>query len=300
VRPDLIFLNMPVFESSGTRQRWGAIGNHINALAGVNGISGLESDPPFGLGPLYPDFSGNPFHAAAAILSALVERDRGAGAQMIEVSQYESTISILGPALMLQSATGRNPARRGSRSDRSCPHNVYPAAGEDQWIAVEVATDGQWLTLCRVLDNDAWSGDPRFATIDARRSNEEALDELIAAQTAFYSASELAGRLQTAGIGASPVNHLGDLLADPWYPRRVLHRVERPRRLPLHDSQRADTPFRPQTTGLPFANARRAHRRGAARSVRNGAAGDRRALHGGRTRLTRRIGCREGGPTAGC
>ena len=217
VRPDLIFLNMPVFESSGTRQRWGAIGNHINALAGVNGISGLESDPPFGLGPLYPDFSGNPFHAAAAILSALVERDRGAGAQMIEVSQYESTISILGPALMLQSATGRNPARRGSRSDRSCPHNVYPAAGEDQWIAVEVATDGQWLTLCRVLDNEAWSGDPRFATIDARRSNEEALDELIAAQTAFYSASELAGRLQTAGIGASPVNHLGDLLADPWY-----------------------------------------------------------------------------------
>ena len=80
-----------------------------------------------------------------------------------------------------------------------------------------MATDGQWLTLCRVLDNEAWSGDPRFATIDARRSNEEALDELIAAQTAFYSASELAGRLQTAGIGASPVNHLGDLLADPWY-----------------------------------------------------------------------------------
>jgi benzylsuccinate CoA-transferase BbsF subunit len=217
VRPDLIFLNMPVFESSGPRQRWGAIGNHINALGGVNGISGSESDPPFGLGPLYPDFSGNPFHAAAAIISALIERDHGSGAQMIEVSQYESTISMLGPALMQQAATGRNPARRGSHSDRACPHNVYPAAGEDQWIALEVKTDDQWQALCRVLHEDAWSGDPRFATIDARRSNEEALDELIAAQTAFYSASELAGRLQTAGIGASPVNHIDDLLADPWY-----------------------------------------------------------------------------------
>src|SRR6185437_16106369 len=54
LRPDLIMLNMPVFESAGPRQRWGAIGNHINGLAGINGISGLADDPPFGLGPLYP------------------------------------------------------------------------------------------------------------------------------------------------------------------------------------------------------------------------------------------------------
>jgi len=217
VRPDLIFLNMPVFESSGPRQRWGAIGNHINALGGVNGISGSESDPPFGLGPLYPDFSGNPFHAAAAIISALIERDRGSGAQMIEVSQYESTISLLGPALMQQAATGRNPARRGSRSDRSCPHNVYPAAGEDRWIAIDVSTEAQWEALCRSLDQDAWRCDARFATLDGRRANEDALDELIASQTVHFTAPELGGRLQTAGVRASPVNHLDDLLADPWY-----------------------------------------------------------------------------------
>lgn len=129
VRPDIIMLNMPVFESQGERRRWGGIGTHINGLAGISAISGYEGDPPFGLGPLYPDFSGNPFHATSAIIAALIERDRGAGAQFIEVSQYESTASLLGPALLQFSVAGAEPPRRGSRSDRACPHGVF-AAGD--------------------------------------------------------------------------------------------------------------------------------------------------------------------------
>jgi benzylsuccinate CoA-transferase BbsF subunit len=248
VRPDLIFLNMPVFESTGPRRRWGGIGTHVNALAGINAISGFAEDPPFGLGPLYPDFSGNPFHAAAAVLSALINRDRGAGAQLIEVSQYESTASILGPALLQHAVTGANPLRMGNRSDRAWPHNVYPcrprppqdprrttgdsgdepagrsaapplpgSAGDDRWIAIAVATEAEWAGLCRVLGRAEWRADSRFATPGQRRAHEDALDAAIAAETACWSAEELAARLQEAGVPAAPVNHLGDLLADPWY-----------------------------------------------------------------------------------
>ncbi len=132
VRPDIIVLNMPVFESQGERRRWGGIGTHINGLAGISSISGYEGDPPFGLGPLYPDFSGNPFHATSAIIAALIERDRGAGAQFIEVSQYESTASLLGPALLHYSVAGVEPPRHGSRSDRACPHGVYRVGNREQ------------------------------------------------------------------------------------------------------------------------------------------------------------------------
>jgi benzylsuccinate CoA-transferase BbsF subunit len=238
VRPDLIFLNMPVFESAGPRARWGGIGTHINALAGINAISGFPDDPPFGLGPLYPDFSGNPFHAAAAILSALINRDRGAGAQLIEVSQYESTASILGPALLHHAATGHNPPRIGNHSERACPHNVYPCAprsptasppaggavsdadssarlravshisttaGDDRWCAIAVSTDTHWSALCAVLDRRGWLTDPRFATAAQRRPHEQALDALIASETARWTADELAARLRAAGVPAAPV-----------------------------------------------------------------------------------------------
>lgn len=234
--PDLIFLNMPVFESAGPRARWGGIGTHINALAGINAVSGFAEDPPFGLGPLYPDFSGNPFHAASAILSALINRDRGAGAQLIEVSQFESTASILGPALLQVSATGAGPERAGNRSTRACPHNVYPCrprppadprgdgfpppavtAGNDRWCAIAVSNEAEWNGLCRVLGHREWPADPRFASPVQRRAHEDALDAAIATETARWTAEDLAAKLQAAGVPAAPVNHLGDLLADRWY-----------------------------------------------------------------------------------
>ncbi len=217
VRPNLVFVNMPVFEGAGERRRWGGIGTHINALAGINGISGFAEDPPFGLGPLYPDFSGNPYHAMAAVLAALINRDRGAGGQLIEMRQYESTVSILGPALLQFSATGEEPRRIGNRSERASPHNVYPCAGNDRWCAIAVSSESEWTALCAALGRSAWANDPRFTSMDGRRANEDALDALIAAETATWQAEDLAERLQRAGVPAAPVNHLGDLLADPWY-----------------------------------------------------------------------------------
>jgi benzylsuccinate CoA-transferase BbsF subunit len=241
VQPNLIFLNMPVFESSGERQRWTGIGSHINALAGINGISGFADEPPFGLGPLYPDFSGNPFHLTAAILAALLDRDRGAGAQFIEVSQYESTASLLGTALLRQVVAGEAPARTGNHSDRACPHSVYPCQGtpwagatvqrsgpgagpppspgpdDDRWCAIEVHSDEEWGALCRALGREEWLRDPRFATFGSRKSHEDALDALIAAETRGRTAEDLAARLQSVGVAAAPVNRIDHVLADPWY-----------------------------------------------------------------------------------
>jgi len=227
-RPNLIFLTMPVFESVGPRQRWGGIGSHINALAGINALSGYAAEPPFGIGPLYPDFSGNPFHANAAVLAALLNRDRGAGAQHIEVSQYESTVSILGPALLQQAVSGEGPRREGNHSARACPHNVYPCAGEDRWIALEVTDDAEFDALCAVLDRDAWCRDARFASPASRRAHEDALDALIGAATADADARALAERLQAAGVAAAPVNQLDDLLADPWYRAEYFSEVRGP------------------------------------------------------------------------
>jgi benzylsuccinate CoA-transferase BbsF subunit len=227
VNPRLIYLNMPVFESAGPRARWTGIGTHLNAMSGINGLSGFPDDPPFGLGPLYPDFSGNPNHAMAAVLAALLARDRGAGAQFIELSQYESTASLLGPALVEYSVTGANPPRLGNRSRRAWPHNVYrcrdadtdgdPALPTDRWCAIAVETDGQWTALCDVLGRTVWAADARFATADGRRQHEDALDALIAETARGWDAEALADALQARGVQAAPVLHLADVLADPWY-----------------------------------------------------------------------------------
>jgi benzylsuccinate CoA-transferase BbsF subunit len=228
VQPNLIFLNMPVFEGAGERRRWGGIGTHINALAGINGISGFPEDPPFGLGTLYPDFSGNPFHAMAAVLSALINRDRGAGPQQIELSQFESTASLLGPALLQYAVTGAGPPRTGNHSDRHCPHNVYPCDGDDRWCAIAVNTDAEWAALCTALDRPDWLHDPRFSSVAGRLAHEESLDRLLEEETRRWTRQDLIARLQQAGVPAAPVNDLGDLLADPWYRAQYFSEINGP------------------------------------------------------------------------
>jgi benzylsuccinate CoA-transferase BbsF subunit len=254
VRPDLIFLNMPVFESTGPRRRWTGIGTHINGLAGVNGISGFEEDPPFGLGPLYPDFSGNPFHATSAIMAALIERERGAGAQFVEVSQYESTVSILGPALLQQAATGAGPRREGNRSPRACPHNTYPCrshAGpwrEAQGRASQTSSGGPWRDdailatrspqgrASQTSDDDRWIaidcqtdaqwttlarliGRPDWAetmaTAAQRVEKRREIDAAIAAWTRTREHIALMDELQGLGVPAGAVLSGPELLADP-------------------------------------------------------------------------------------
>ena len=50
-----------------------------------------------------------------------------------------------------------------------------------------------------------------------RRANEEALDGLLAGETAHYTVDDLVARLRAAGVPAAPVNRLDHVLADPWY-----------------------------------------------------------------------------------
>jgi crotonobetainyl-CoA:carnitine CoA-transferase CaiB-like acyl-CoA transferase len=217
VKKDIIFMSMPVFDSKGPRRRWGGVGSDVAAISGINSISGFEGTPLHGLGLHYPDFGSNPFHAQAAILSALVSRERFKEAQFIEVSQYESTVSLLGPALVTYFANGAEPKRLGNRSDRYCPHNTYRCQGTDQWCAISASNEQEWRSLCLALGHEEWLSDPRFATLEARRLNEDALDQAIGEAVGGWDARQLALHLQHAKVPAAPMNHVGDLLADPWY-----------------------------------------------------------------------------------
>jgi crotonobetainyl-CoA:carnitine CoA-transferase CaiB-like acyl-CoA transferase len=59
------------------------------------------------------------------------------------------------------------------------------------------------------------TNDPRFASLAARKENEDALEELVTAWTQTCSAEEATQRLQQAGIPAYPSLDGRDILANP-------------------------------------------------------------------------------------
>ncbi|PII37717.1 hypothetical protein T190_31835 [Sinorhizobium meliloti CCBAU 01290] len=176
---------------------------------------GYPGGQPEVTGPSYLDPIGG-FNAAAAILTALIHRQRSGEGQYVEVPQVEAAMHLIGPEILLASETGQDPAPDGNRVSFASPHDAFPARGEDQWIVIAALDEGQWQSLCRTMGRPELSADPRFFDLERRRVNEDELTRLIAAWTAGEDKHELAARLQAAGVAAAPVQTPRDLAEDPY------------------------------------------------------------------------------------
>ncbi|MFJ4465946.1 CaiB/BaiF CoA transferase family protein [Streptomyces sp. NPDC089424] len=214
VRPDVVYLDMPMQGNAGPHRDFRGYGLTIAAAGGLLGLTGHSGRPPVGTGTNYPDHVPNPLHAAVAVLAALRRRRRTGEGQYVELAQLESTVNVVGPAL-LAAAAGLPAGRRGNEDTVAAPHGVYPCAGEDRWCAVSVSTDRQWTALTRTLGDPPWASRPDLATAEGRRAARQELEGFMASATATRQAGELADALTAAGVPAAAVSDAEQVLADP-------------------------------------------------------------------------------------
>jgi crotonobetainyl-CoA:carnitine CoA-transferase CaiB-like acyl-CoA transferase len=205
VRPDIIVVEMPAFGVRGPMSHATAIGPTMEMAAGMAGMIGYPGGPPTVTGPTYPDPIGA-FHGAAGVLTALMHRQRTGQGQHVEVAQVEAAMHYIGEHILRALDTGEAPAPQGNCVEDAAPHDAYPAAGEDEWIAIAVTSDAAFAALCRTIGMPALATDPRFATFVERNCNQNKLHEPIANWTSTRDKHAAAATLQEAGVAAAPVN----------------------------------------------------------------------------------------------
>ncbi|MBM4421443.1 MAG: CoA transferase, partial [Chloroflexi bacterium] len=228
LNPRAIVVNMPSMESHGPRSNWRGFGDMFVAVAGLKSVSGHPGEPPLPWGHQYADFSSNPFHAAIAVMAALHERERSGDGQFIELSQYESTVALMGPSVLALGATGQAPRPPGNADPEAAPHNFYRCAGEDAWCAIAVFTDEQWRALATFSGLPALA-DPAYASAAGRRSALAAIDEAVEGWTRRWDRQTLAAELQTRGIPAGPYQTVPEMVQDdPTLGRHHFVEVEHP------------------------------------------------------------------------
>lgn len=228
--PSVIYLTMPMQGADGPHAAFTGFGSTISALSGLVSLSGLADRLPVGTGTHFPDHVPNPGHALVAVLAALIHRAQTGEGQAIEVSQLESTINIIGPAVVAASLRGAEEPRSGNRAAGISPRGVFPCRGDDEWCAISCRTDMAWRSTATVLGHPEWVSDPRFATLLQRKRHEDALEALIREVTRSWDRAELAASLRRAGVPAAAVSSSRDVLDDPdlvsrGYWRRVDHPV---------------------------------------------------------------------------
>jgi len=212
VRPDIVYVSNCGFGHTGPYVKFKSWGPIVQAMSGLTFASGLRDQPPAGWGYSYMDHTGA-YYMAMALLMALYHRERTGEGQWIDLAMTEAGTTLNGPALLDYTVNGRPLRREGmpdsnrSQSPRMAPHGIYPARGEDAWVAISCRDDADWRALREVVGEggEDWTGDGRFADLDGRIASQDSLDERLAAWTSRREKFDVEARLQAAGVPAAAV-----------------------------------------------------------------------------------------------
>ncbi|MGW6403712.1 CoA transferase [Streptomyces sp. NPDC055134] len=209
LNPDVILVSMAGVGQTGP---WRKAVTFADTLAAMSGLASETRDPggppqglTFGLGDMVA--------ANAAVLATLDLLAQGRGGH-VDLSQLEAMAATMGPAALESVLAGSRPedprtAAYPNRSAHAVPHGVYPAAGEDRWVAVSVTDEAQWRTLNALVELPCHDAD-----LAGRRAHEDEIDAALASWTRDQDARKLAALLQEAGVPAVVVATGEDLVVD--------------------------------------------------------------------------------------
>jgi len=208
IKPDVIMMSSALMGQTGPWHDSPGYGDQLSAISGLHEISGWPDRIPGEIG-YYTDFIAPRFNALT-ILAALDYRRRTGKGQYLDIAQHQGGVQFVAPSILDNGVNSRVATRQGNDDEYSAPHGSYPCKGEDRWCVIAISTDEEWQSFCEVIGSPDWTRDPRFASLESRKANREALDELVASWTRNETDEDAMTKLQEAGVPAGRINDARD------------------------------------------------------------------------------------------
>jgi itaconate CoA-transferase len=190
----------------------------VQAESGMASITGTEHAPGR-IGVSATDI-GTGMYAHAAILEALIAREKTGEGRAISVSLFSSMAEWMTVPLLAKDYADYDWPRLGLTHPMIAPYGVYPSADRVP-LLISIQNDREFTRLCEgVLDRPGLDKDPNFATNQARNARREETNRIVSARFAARKFDDLAARLDAAQIAWARVSTVSDLSSHPQI-RRV-------------------------------------------------------------------------------
>lgn len=208
IKPDLIYLSASGLGRTGPESTAVAYGTLLQCYAGFAALNGHADRPPrVGMAWLDPMCA---LKLAFIVAAALWRRKRDGSGVRVDFSMIEAMLwTMAAPLLDVQ--LGNEPHARGNHSTSCAPHGVYPANGDDAWLAIAVRSDAEWRKLCVVVPELSEHAQLDF---NARVTQCADIDARLARWCASADAAALHSLLIDAGVPSSPLANPNDLFAN--------------------------------------------------------------------------------------
>jgi crotonobetainyl-CoA:carnitine CoA-transferase CaiB-like acyl-CoA transferase len=212
LNPRLIYCSISGYGQTGPVAELPGYDAVIQGEAGIMDMTGFPDGAPTRVGVAITDYLAG-LYAAQGILLALTDRQRSGLGQHVDISLFESMLSVMRLPLSVLLATGADPTRVGNDHLNIAPYE--PLRAKDGLIIVAVANPGLWVRFCAAIGRPDLRDDPRFATNTLRVTHRAELKQAIEAVFKQFSVQELAERLQAKQVPCGRVRSVGEAIAHP-------------------------------------------------------------------------------------
>jgi crotonobetainyl-CoA:carnitine CoA-transferase CaiB-like acyl-CoA transferase len=195
----------------------------IQAMTGVMELTGEPDAPPTKTGYSAVDNSAG-MMGALGLVAKLVE---GKGGQ-VDIAMYDVILSQLNYIASAWLNSGVKPRRYAhSAHPYMVPAQVFPT--HEGWLTLFVTHDDFWRRFAQEAGQPQWLTDERFATMEARRANRDAVIAAIASVLQGASARDWMNRLVPLGVVAAEVSTLEKALtSEQTLARNMVVSIETP------------------------------------------------------------------------
>lgn len=181
------------------------------ARSGLMSVTGFPDAGPAKIGVPICDLMCA-MYVALGVTAALRERDRSGLGQHLDVSLYESGVSLAVWEAGRYFGDGTVPGPQGSAHQSQAPYQAVVTAGGH--VTVGANTPGLWAKFCAALGLDALAEDPRFADNDGRMAHRDALIEAIETVTSTLTTDRVVEVLEAAGVPCAPIQTYDQVFTD--------------------------------------------------------------------------------------
>lgn len=210
--PRLVHASVTGFGENGPLGGMPGYDAALQAASGLMSVNGAADGPATRLGvPIVDLVTG--LNTTIGILLALHERERSGLGQWIDVTLFDSALSVLHPHPSNYFASGVVPVRSGNAHPNVAPYDTFLTATAPIFLAV--GNDGQFAKLCGVLGAPGLAADLAFASNANRSRNRDTLKQSLQDLMQEWDCAALADTLIRAGVPCGAVLTVAEALNQP-------------------------------------------------------------------------------------